>query len=153
MLKFCLREITHVSTPSDHNNFNSSIKGCKYTSIKGCKYTSILLFGLLGPVMTQFRNIYGLVIHISGGSLYGVRNTCKQEYGPGPIEKGAKPSAHKPNVSFLVQLKNLVKVYQNVSKHLNQMDDTWHQVTFYFHGVISYEEHNYLMHITSSILV
>jgi len=78
--------MSHVSTPSDHNNFNSSIKGCKYTSI--------LLFGLLGPGMTQFRNIYGLVIHISGGRLYGVINTGQQEYGASPTEKGVKPSTH-----------------------------------------------------------
>ena len=31
--------------------------------------------------MTQLSYIYGLVIHISGGRLYGVTNTGQQEYG------------------------------------------------------------------------
>ena len=104
--------------------FNSSIKGCKYTSIKGCKYTSILLFGLLGPGMTQFKNMYGLLIHLSGGRLYGVTKIRQQEYGATPTEKGVKPSTHKPNLTFLVHRQNMNKFYQNISKPLHHMDDT-----------------------------
>ena len=47
--------------------------------------------------MTQLRNIYGQVIHISGGRLYGVTNTGQQEYGAAETECGVNPSEHKPN--------------------------------------------------------
>ena len=91
MLKYFLREISCVSTPSYHNNFNSSNKACKYTPI--------LLFLLLRPGMKQFKNKYGLVIHILGEKSYGVRNTSQQEYDAAPTKKGVKLSAH--NLTFL----------------------------------------------------
>ena len=31
--------------------------------------------------MRQVRSIYGLVIHISGGRLYGIMNISQQDYG------------------------------------------------------------------------
>lgn len=38
-------------------------------------------FGLDGPGMRQVKNMNGLVMHISGGRLYGVTTTGQQEYG------------------------------------------------------------------------
>jgi hypothetical protein len=38
-------------------------------------------FGLDGPGMIQVKNINGLLMHISGGRLYGVTTTGQQEYG------------------------------------------------------------------------
>ena len=72
ILKFCLFEISYVSTPSIHNIFNSTINSSKKTS----KY----YFGLPGPGMMAVRNMYSSFIHILGGRLYTVRMTGHDEY-------------------------------------------------------------------------
>jgi hypothetical protein len=50
--------------------------------------------------MIKVRNIYGVIMHNSGGKLYGVTITGQQEYGAADWLKGVKPSAHKPSLTF-----------------------------------------------------
>jgi len=61
IIKFYFFDMLYVNTPSFHNGFNSSINGYKYTSI--------FSFGFFGPRIIKVKNMYGVVMHNSGGKL------------------------------------------------------------------------------------
>ena len=62
-----LKDASNDSTPTSHNSFNSSTKGCKYTSIA--------IPGEVGPGITSDKIKEDLFMHIQGERLYETKTT------------------------------------------------------------------------------
>jgi hypothetical protein len=61
MKMWCFVDTSYVNAPWTHN--------CWSSSINGCKKTSICTVELRGLALRQVKNIYGLVMYISGKRL------------------------------------------------------------------------------------
>ena len=62
-----LEDTSNVSTPTSHNSFNSSTKGCKYMSMS--------FPGEVGPGINNASMKEDLFMHIRGRRLYGIKMT------------------------------------------------------------------------------
>ena len=60
-----LEDKSNVFTPTSHNSFSSSTKGCKYTSI--------LFLSEVGPGINNDSMKEDLFMHIHGGRLHGIK--------------------------------------------------------------------------------
>ena len=83
-----MNNLLHVSTPSFYKVFSSSMTVCKYTSI--------LDFRLCGLGITNYKNMYGCIMHVFGGKLCTQTTIGHANYGLAAFDYGKKPSAHKP---------------------------------------------------------
>jgi hypothetical protein len=60
--------------------------------------------GLSGPGMMRHGNIYSYFRQREGGMLYGIANTCQQEYDAALILYGENPSVANPIRTFHTSL-------------------------------------------------